>query len=182
MPEPIEPGRRYLPGLDGLRAVAVLGVIGYHLGLDAVPGGLLGVSVFFTLSGYLITDLLLSQHRSGDFTLAGLWFARARRLLPAMVLRWVNVKTIATSGSWRSEVMPPWNEALPDACRRHRNLRVYDWAADVRDEWFDTDGIHQDGDGYVERARLIPAALATAFPGSATPATPTAGEGCSFDL
>jgi len=50
-----------MPGLDGLRAVAVLAVIAYHLGLGWAPGGLLGVSVFFTLSGYLITDLLLSQ-------------------------------------------------------------------------------------------------------------------------
>ena len=67
MPEPIKSGRRYMPGLDGLRAVAVLAVIVYHLGIDALPGGLLGVSVFFTLSGYLITDLLLEQMASGRF-------------------------------------------------------------------------------------------------------------------
>ncbi|MDZ7675291.1 MAG: acyltransferase family protein [Acidimicrobiales bacterium] len=96
---------------------------------------------------------------------------------------WVNVKTIADTGSWRSEVMPPWNEALREACRRHGNLRVYDWAADVEDEWFDTDGIHQDGDGYVARAEHIADALAAAFPGAeATAETPTAGEGCEFDL
>ena len=51
-----------MPGLDGLRALAVLAVIAYHLGLGWAPGGLLGVGVFFTLSGYLITDLLLGQH------------------------------------------------------------------------------------------------------------------------
>ena len=95
---------------------------------------------------------------------------------------WVNVKTIATTGSWRSEVMPPWNEALLDACGRYDNMRVYDWASDVQDSWFDVDRIHQDGPGYVERARLIADALATAFPGTTTEQTPTAGRGCSFDL
>lgn len=97
MPEPIKSGRRYMPGLDGLRAVAVLAVIAYHLGIDAVPGGLLGVSVFFTLSGYLITDLLFSQLRAGQFGFTSFWIARFRRLIPALVLMvlvvaaWVTV-------------------------------------------------------------------------------------------
>jgi peptidoglycan/LPS O-acetylase OafA/YrhL len=56
MPEPIKRNQRYMPGLDGLRAIAVLGVIAYHLKFSWAPGGLLGVGVFFTLSGYLITD------------------------------------------------------------------------------------------------------------------------------
>ena len=60
MPRPIGRGQRYMPGLDGLRAIAVLAVIAYHLGLGWAPGGLLGVGVFFTLSGYLITDILLA--------------------------------------------------------------------------------------------------------------------------
>lgn len=97
MPEPIKSGRRYMPGLDGLRAIAVVGVIVYHLGIDALPGGLLGVSVFFTLSGYLITDLLLTQFGSGTFTLKSFWIARFRRLMPALfvvlvvVTAWVTV-------------------------------------------------------------------------------------------
>ena len=96
---------------------------------------------------------------------------------------WVNVKTITTEGSWRDAVMPVWNEALLRACERHHNLRVYDWASDVQDDWFDLDGVHQNERGYVQRARLIADALATAFPGSAaTGATPKAGAGCSFDL
>ena len=61
MPEPIKRSQRYMPGLDGLRALAVLAVIAFHLGFGWAPGGLLGVGVFFTLSGYLITDLLLAQ-------------------------------------------------------------------------------------------------------------------------
>ena len=61
MPRPIETGHRYVPALDGLRALAVLCVIAYHLHLPWARGGLLGVGVFFTLSGYLITDLLLDH-------------------------------------------------------------------------------------------------------------------------
>src|ERR1700690_3790237 len=83
VPEPLLKSQRYMPGLDGLRAIAVLAVIAYHLGLGWAPGGLLGVGVFFTLSGYLITDLLLGQHaRTGSLRLADFWLRRARPLLP----------------------------------------------------------------------------------------------------
>jgi peptidoglycan/LPS O-acetylase OafA/YrhL/lysophospholipase L1-like esterase len=85
MPKPVRGGQRYIPGLDGLRAVAVIAVVAYHLQLPFAQGGLLGVGVFFTLSGYLITDLLLGQHAaSGRLELAGFWLRRARRLLPAL--------------------------------------------------------------------------------------------------
>jgi peptidoglycan/LPS O-acetylase OafA/YrhL len=86
-----------MPGLDGLRAIAVLAVIAYHLGLGWAPGGLLGVGVFFTLSGYLITDLLLGQWATGRLRLANFWLRRARRLLPALfvmlavVMAWVTL-------------------------------------------------------------------------------------------
>ena len=73
MPEPLKADRRYMPGLDGLRAVAVLGVLAYHLGLSVIPGGFLGVSVFFTLSGYLISDLILTRSAAGEFTLKSFW-------------------------------------------------------------------------------------------------------------
>jgi peptidoglycan/LPS O-acetylase OafA/YrhL len=76
-----------MPGLDGLRAIAVLAVIAYHLELGWAPGGLLGVGVFFTLSGYLITDLLLGQRETyGHLRLGDFWVRRARRLLPALFL------------------------------------------------------------------------------------------------
>jgi peptidoglycan/LPS O-acetylase OafA/YrhL len=97
MPEPIKRNQRYMPGLDGLRAIAVLGVIAYHLNFSWAPGGLLGVGVFFTLSGYLITDILLSQVERGGIRLKSFWLARARRLLPALflmlvvVLAWVTI-------------------------------------------------------------------------------------------
>ena len=74
-----------MPGLDGLRALAVLAVIAYHVGLGWAQGGLLGVGIFFTLSGYLITDLLLAQQAAtGSLRLAEFWRRRARRLLPAL--------------------------------------------------------------------------------------------------
>lgn len=97
MPEPVKRGQRYMPGLDGLRAIAVLGVIFYHLDFTWAEGGLLGVGVFFTLSGYLITDILLNQVDSGGIKLKSFWLARARRLLPALfvmltvVMAWVTV-------------------------------------------------------------------------------------------
>jgi peptidoglycan/LPS O-acetylase OafA/YrhL len=87
MPRPIESGQRYVAGLDGIRALAVLCVIAYHLGVPWASGGMLGVGVFFTLSGYLITDLLLGHYRRfGDLGLGRFWLRRARRLLPAVFL------------------------------------------------------------------------------------------------
>ena len=98
MPEPVSDSQRYLPGLDGLRALAVGAVVAYHMDLGWAQGGLLGVGVFFTLSGYLITDLLLGQYeRTGGLQLVDFWLRRARRLLPALfvmltvVLAWVTL-------------------------------------------------------------------------------------------
>jgi peptidoglycan/LPS O-acetylase OafA/YrhL len=98
MPEPVKRNQRYMPGLDGLRAIAVLSVIVFHLGFNWAPGGLLGVGIFFTLSGYLITDLLLAQLSArGKIKLGSFWLARARRLLPALfvmlavVVAWVTI-------------------------------------------------------------------------------------------
>ncbi len=77
----------YLPGLDGIRAIAVGSVVAYHLHAPFFDGGLLGVSVFFTLSGYLITSLLLHGfEQSGRVDLKAFWMRRARRLLPALLL------------------------------------------------------------------------------------------------
>ena len=86
-----------MPGLDGLRAIAVLAVIAYHLGLGWAPGGLLGVAVFFTLSGYLITDLLLAQLVGrGHIRLGQFWLGRARRLLPALFVMLIVVTAWVT--------------------------------------------------------------------------------------
>jgi len=75
----------YSPGLDGLRALAVIAVLLYHADLAWIPGGFLGVEVFFVISGYLITALLLAEWRQrGRIDLKGFWMRRARRLLPAL--------------------------------------------------------------------------------------------------
>jgi peptidoglycan/LPS O-acetylase OafA/YrhL len=87
-----------MPALDGVRALAVCAVIAYHLGLGWAPGGLLGVGVFFTLSGYLITDLLLAQWDGGRRRLADFWARRARRLLPALYLMLVVVSVWVATG------------------------------------------------------------------------------------
>lgn len=85
MPKPLGSKAVYMPGLDGLRALAVFAVLFYHLGVSWAPGGLLGVGVFFTLSGYLITDLLLEQIRNhGRILFGDFYFRRAKRLLPAL--------------------------------------------------------------------------------------------------
>ncbi len=77
----------YLPGLDGLRAFAVIAVLLYHAELPWIRGGFLGVEVFFVISGYLITTLLLAEwHQQGRIDLVGFWLRRARRLLPALYL------------------------------------------------------------------------------------------------
>lgn len=85
-PRPIG-GLRYMPGVDGLRALAVAAVVAYHLGASWLPGGYLGVDVFLVISGFLITSLLLAEHeRSGRIDLVRFWLRRARRLLPAAVV------------------------------------------------------------------------------------------------
>ena len=77
----------YLAGLDGLRALAVIAVVLYHAGVDFVPAGFLGVEIFFVISGYLITSLLLSEHAATSaVSLRRFWMRRARRLLPALFL------------------------------------------------------------------------------------------------
>ena len=86
----------YQPALDGLRAVAVIAVLLYHADLRWIPGGFLGVEVFFVISGFLITALLLEERaRTGRTDLRQFWVRRARRLLPAMWLLLVAVSAYA---------------------------------------------------------------------------------------
>ncbi len=77
----------YLPGLDGMRALAVAAVLVYHANPSWLPGGFLGVEVFFVISGYLITLLLMAEReRTGGVKIGAFWMRRARRLLPALFL------------------------------------------------------------------------------------------------
>jgi peptidoglycan/LPS O-acetylase OafA/YrhL len=83
--EPRKPVLSYTPALDGLRAISVLAVLLYHAELAFIPGGFLGVEVFFVISGFLITALLLQEREeTGGINLLKFWFRRARRLLPAL--------------------------------------------------------------------------------------------------
>jgi peptidoglycan/LPS O-acetylase OafA/YrhL len=86
----------YSPGLDGLRAFAVIAVLLYHADLAWIPGGFLGVEVFFVISGYLITALLLTEWRQrGRIDLKTFWLRRARRLLPALYVLLVVILAFA---------------------------------------------------------------------------------------
>ena len=77
----------YQPALDGLRALSVMAVILYHADVSWMPGGFLGVEVFFVVSGFLITSLLLEERaRNGVVDLRHFWIRRGRRLLPALYL------------------------------------------------------------------------------------------------
>ena len=75
----------YLPGLDGIRALAVVAVLGYHFGVPGAIGGYLGVDIFFVLSGYLISSQLWARWSVGRVDLRAFWAARIRRLLPAVL-------------------------------------------------------------------------------------------------
>jgi len=99
-----ERGIRYIPAIDGLRAVAVIAVILYHLGFTWIPGGFLGVDLFFVISGYVITRLLLdSIQRSGGLDLRAFYAARIRRLLPPLIF--MIVTTTVVVGLWAPDTM-----------------------------------------------------------------------------
>lgn len=98
---------QYRPGLDGLRAICVLAVVAYHFSPETWTGGLLGVSVFFTLSGYLITTLLLLEsERTGTADLGAFWARRIRRLAPAAIVTTLVVLLLASWEPWG------WSNAL----------------------------------------------------------------------
>ena len=97
-------GIRYIPAIDGLRAVAVIAVMLYHLGFKWIPGGFLGVDLFFVISGYVITRLLLdSIQRSGGLDLRAFYIARIRRLLPPLVF--MIITTTVVVGLWAPDTM-----------------------------------------------------------------------------
>jgi peptidoglycan/LPS O-acetylase OafA/YrhL len=108
----------YQPSLDGVRALAVAAVLVYHARFDWAGGGFLGVSTFFTLSGFLITSLMLQEwHRSGAIDVRGFFARRWRRLLPASWLTLALVVAMGAAGIWNDEQMRalrgdvPWSLA-----------------------------------------------------------------------
>ena len=84
MEKKIQKKRKYIKEIDGLRALAVIMVLAYHLKMPFAKSGLLGVTVFFVISGYLITGILINEiEESGGVDLKNFWLRRIRRLLPS---------------------------------------------------------------------------------------------------
>jgi peptidoglycan/LPS O-acetylase OafA/YrhL len=114
-----DPGTRsselpYLAGLDGLRALSVVAVILFHAQVAGFDGGFFGVEVFFVISGYLITSLLLAEReRTGSVSLRRFWMRRARRLLPALAT--LLVATIAIAAIFAPDAVVQTRGDVPAA-------------------------------------------------------------------
>ena len=110
------------PEIQALRAVAVALVVVYHLWPDAVPGGFIGVDVFFVISGFLITALLLREiERTGTVSLSAFWARRARRILPA-ALATVFICGLAVVALVPPSLWPQWIDEM-----RASTLYVQNW-------------------------------------------------------
>ncbi|MSO39888.1 MAG: acyltransferase, partial [Ilumatobacteraceae bacterium] len=104
MAEKEHSGLPYVAGLDGLRALALITIMLFHLGWSRVPGGVFSVSLFFTLSGYLITQLMISDHaRTGRVDLKHFWSRRLRRLAPGSIVVVLAVTVLALAGVFTGE-------------------------------------------------------------------------------
>jgi len=126
-------GIRYIPAIDGLRAVAVIAVMLYHLGFSWIPGGFLGVDLFFVISGYVITRLLLdSIQRSGGLDLRAFYKARIRRLFPPLVF--MIFVTIIYISIWAPETMRRFISDSPFALLGGMNW----WLVFRHTDYFDT--------------------------------------------
>jgi len=89
---------------------------------------------------------------------------RMMSLIGNQPVMWVNVRSLLAAGPYSENNMLAWDNALLQACASYPNMRVYDWAAAVKDSWYISDGIHFTSAGYAARARMIANALAAAFP------------------
>ena len=137
--------------IDGLRAVAVLPVILLHAGFGLLPGGFLGVDVFFVISGFLITRLILSDLQEGRFSLAEFYERRARRLLPALFVVliactpfawfWMTPAdfrdyswTVATTATFSSNIYFYFNSDYFDISNELRPL-LHTWSLGVEEQY-----------------------------------------------
>jgi peptidoglycan/LPS O-acetylase OafA/YrhL len=126
-------GIRYIPAIDGLRAVAVVAVMLYHLGFSWIPGGFLGVDLFFVISGYVITRLLLdSIQRSGGLDLRAFYKARIRRLFPPLIF--MIFVTIIYISIWAPDTMRRFVSDSPFALLGGMNW----WLVFRHTDYFDT--------------------------------------------
>jgi peptidoglycan/LPS O-acetylase OafA/YrhL len=107
-------GSRHIPSIDGLRAIAVTAVVLYHLGISWIPGGFLGVDLFFVISGYVITRLILdSINQSSALDLRAFYAARLRRIYPGFLF--MVICTIIFIGVWAPEAIKRFLSDLPYA-------------------------------------------------------------------
>ena len=148
---PVPRGMGYEPSLDGLRALSVIGVLLYHAGFSWMPGGFLGVEVFFVVSGFLITSLLISeQERLGNIDFKNFWIRRARRLLPAFfamliaVLIWAaffgserQVSDLRRDVPWALLYVGNWGQILGDVPYFGSDpLLKHVWSLAVEEQWY----------------------------------------------
>jgi peptidoglycan/LPS O-acetylase OafA/YrhL len=138
----------YQPGLDGLRAVSVIAVIFYHAGFTWMHGGLLGVEVFFVVSGFLITSLLIEERgRSGGVSTRQFWMRRIRRLFPALlaVSTWTALFGTTEQASqmrrdlpWSILYVANWGQILGDVPYFQSGdppLLRHLWSLAVEEQW-----------------------------------------------
>ncbi|HYH81843.1 MAG TPA: acyltransferase family protein [Longimicrobium sp.] len=148
------PGTGFRPELEGVRAVAILLVVGYHARIPGFAGGYVGVDVFFVLSGYLISSLLLKEReRTGTIDLAAFYARRVRRLLPALAVmllavsgaaaliysplehRVLSVTAAATSG-YASNVYFAWKSADYLGAGAEHNPLLHTWSLSVEEQFY----------------------------------------------
>jgi peptidoglycan/LPS O-acetylase OafA/YrhL len=119
---------RHIASIDGLRAIAVTAVVLYHLGISWLPGGFLGVDLFFVISGYVITRLILdSINKSGALDLRGFYWARLRRIYPGFLF--MVFSTIIFIGVWAPEAIKRFLTDLPYAL-----VGMMNWALVARQQ------------------------------------------------
>ena len=122
----------YRPEIDGLRALAVLGVLIYHLNPSWLPGGYLGVDIFFVISGFLITSILHKGWQSGNFSYKEFYLRRARRILPAML-----VVTALTCLASYFILFPDEMKSAARACRQAlRYPFLHTWSLGVEEQFY----------------------------------------------
>lgn len=94
----------YRPEIDGLRAVAVIPVVLFHMGFQFVSGGFIGVDVFFVISGYLITSIILKENDAGVFKFSNFWLRRIRRIIPALVVMLITTSIVGYFFIYRGDL------------------------------------------------------------------------------